>query len=69
MRVFTQAEIESLVTQPLGRIARVGADGAPHVTPVGVFHEPEAAAIVVGAAGGTAASNTGSFEHTARDVA
>lgn len=56
MRAFTQAEIEYLTTQPLGRIATVGADGAPHVMPVGVFYDPEVGGLAVGAAGGMAAS-------------
>jgi pyridoxamine 5'-phosphate oxidase family protein len=56
MDAFTQAEIEYLTTQPVGRIATVGADGAPHVTPVGVFYDLEEDGLVVGAAGGIAAS-------------
>ena len=51
MRTFTDAEIEYLNSQPLGRIATVGADGSPHVMPVGVFYDPDAEAIVVGGAG------------------
>ena len=46
--VFTEAEIEYLRGQPLGRLATVGRDGRPHVTPVGVFYEPETEAIVIG---------------------
>jgi pyridoxamine 5'-phosphate oxidase family protein len=46
--VFTAAEIEYLNSQPLGRIATVGRDGKPHVTPVGAFFEPETEAIVIG---------------------
>lgn len=57
MSAFTAAEIKYLNAQTLGRIATVGADGAPHVTPVGVFYDPESDAIVVGGgAGGMAAS-------------
>jgi pyridoxamine 5'-phosphate oxidase family protein len=38
---FTPAEVEYLsVSRRLGRLATVGADGTPHVVPVGVFHEP-----------------------------
>lgn len=46
--VFTEAEVEYLNSQPLGRIATVGRDGKPHVTPVGVFYEREAEALVIG---------------------
>jgi pyridoxamine 5'-phosphate oxidase family protein len=48
---FTEAEVEYLNSQPLGRIATVGSDGSPHVMPVGVFYDPEAEAIVIGGAG------------------
>jgi pyridoxamine 5'-phosphate oxidase family protein len=34
MSVFTEAEIEYLREQRLGRVATVGSDGQPHVTPV-----------------------------------
>jgi pyridoxamine 5'-phosphate oxidase family protein len=37
MSVFTQAEVAYLRDQTLGRIATVGPDGQPHVTPV-IFH-------------------------------
>lgn len=38
---FTQAEREYLsAPRRLGRLATVGADGTPHVVPVGIFHEP-----------------------------
>jgi pyridoxamine 5'-phosphate oxidase family protein len=46
--VFTEAEVDYLNSQPLGRVATVGRDGKPHVTPVGVFYEPETEAIVIG---------------------
>ena len=35
MSAFTDAEIEYLNSQELGRIATAGADGMPHVIPVG----------------------------------
>jgi pyridoxamine 5'-phosphate oxidase family protein len=47
-RSFTEAEIEYLNGQLLGRLATVGADGMPHVTPVGVFYDPESEAVVIG---------------------
>jgi pyridoxamine 5'-phosphate oxidase family protein len=50
MTLFTPAEIDYLVSQPLGRLATVGADGRPHVMPVGVFYDPETEALVVGSA-------------------
>jgi pyridoxamine 5'-phosphate oxidase family protein len=49
MSTFTDAEIEFLNSQRLGRLATVGADGMPHVVPVAVFYDPEAEALVVGA--------------------
>ncbi|HYG96753.1 MAG TPA: PPOX class F420-dependent oxidoreductase [Solirubrobacterales bacterium] len=37
---FTRAEVEYLSAPlRLGRLATVGADGTPHVVPVGFFHE------------------------------
>ena len=35
--MFTDAEVQYLTSQPLGRLATVGPDGRPHVMPVGVF--------------------------------
>jgi pyridoxamine 5'-phosphate oxidase family protein len=49
MTTFTDAEIEFLNSQRLGRLATVGADGMPHVVPVAVFYDPEAEALVIGA--------------------
>ena len=49
MTTFTDAEIEFLNSQRLGRLATVGADGMPHVMPVAVFYDPEAEALVIGA--------------------
>jgi pyridoxamine 5'-phosphate oxidase family protein len=53
---FTDAETAYLNSQPLGRLATVGADGRPHVTPVGVFHDPETQTIVIGGTGELPAS-------------
>jgi hypothetical protein len=36
----TLSEVEYLNSQPLGRIATVGADGRPHVMPVGCSTTP-----------------------------
>ena len=49
MSAFTDAEIEFVNSQRLGRLATVGADGMPHVVPVGVFYDPDADALVIGA--------------------
>lgn len=51
MSTFTDAEIEYLNSQFLGRLATVGAEGRPHVMPVGVFYEPDSESIVIGGAG------------------
>jgi pyridoxamine 5'-phosphate oxidase family protein len=48
MSTFSELEVEYLTSQLLGRIATVGVDGAPHVTPVGVFFDPETETIVIG---------------------
>ncbi len=56
MSTFTDAEIEYLNSQTLGRIATVGPDGRPHVMPVGVFYDPEAQTIAIGSVGDMAAS-------------
>jgi pyridoxamine 5'-phosphate oxidase family protein len=40
MGTFTDAEVEYLNSQPLGRLATVGPDGRPHVTPVGGLLRP-----------------------------
>ena len=49
MSAFTDAEIEFVNSQRLGRLATVGADGMPHVVPVAVFYDPDADALVIGA--------------------
>jgi pyridoxamine 5'-phosphate oxidase family protein len=50
---FTPNEIEYLKGQPLGRLATVGPGGRPHITPVGVFYDPQTQTIVVGGHAGT----------------
>jgi len=52
MSAFTEAEIEFVNSQRLGRLATVGADGMPHVVPVAVFYDPDADALVIGADAG-----------------
>jgi pyridoxamine 5'-phosphate oxidase family protein len=49
MSAFTDAEIDFLNSQRLGRLATVGADGMPHVIPIAVFYDAAADALVVGA--------------------
>lgn len=56
MSTFTAAEADYLDRQPLGRLAMVGADGKPHVTPVGFFYDRESATVVIGSTGEMAAS-------------
>ena len=48
MSVFTPAEIKYLRSQTLGRIATVGKDDQPHVTPVTFHFNDEEDAIDVG---------------------
>lgn len=56
MSTFTDAEIQYMHGQPLGRIATVGPHGRPHVMPVAVFYDPETESIVIGIRGDMAAS-------------
>ncbi|HEY7484948.1 MAG TPA: PPOX class F420-dependent oxidoreductase [Streptosporangiaceae bacterium] len=51
MSIFTDAEVEYVRSQPLGRLATIDAQGRPHVMPVGVFYDPEAEAVVIGGHG------------------
>jgi pyridoxamine 5'-phosphate oxidase family protein len=48
MSVFSDAEIEYLGSQRLGRLATVGHDGMPHVVPVAFRYNPQADAIDIG---------------------
>ena len=48
MSVFSDAELDYLAGQRLGRIATVGADGQPHVVPTSFRYNPEHDAIEVG---------------------
>src|SRR5919202_248436 len=48
MSVFSEAETAYLSKRRLGRIATVGADGTPHVVPVGWSYDPALEAIEVG---------------------
>jgi pyridoxamine 5'-phosphate oxidase family protein len=46
--VFSDAEIEYLASQRLGRLATVGRDGTPHVVPVAFRYNPDADSIDLG---------------------
>jgi pyridoxamine 5'-phosphate oxidase family protein len=54
MSAFTDAEINYLNTQRLGRLATVGPDGQPHVVPVGFRYNSKADVIEIGGHGGFA---------------
>jgi pyridoxamine 5'-phosphate oxidase family protein len=51
MSVFTPAETAYLQGQRLGRLATVGADGQPHVVPVGFRYNPDQDSIDIGGHG------------------
>ena len=51
MSQSTPEEIAYLQSQPLGRLATVGANGDPHVVPVGFRYNPELDAIDIGGHG------------------
>jgi pyridoxamine 5'-phosphate oxidase family protein len=46
--VFTEAEIEYLNGQLLGRLATAGVDGKPHVVPVAFSYNPDLGTIDIG---------------------
>lgn len=54
MSAFTPDEIAYLQGQRLGRLATVGADGQPHVVPVGFRYNAELDTIDIGGHGGFA---------------
>jgi pyridoxamine 5'-phosphate oxidase family protein len=54
MTAFTNAEINYLNSQRLGRLATAGADNQPHVVPVGFRYNPQEDAIEIGGHGGFA---------------
>ena len=51
MSNFTEAELEYLASQKLGRLATVGKDGMPHVVPTSFRHNAEHDSIDVGGHG------------------
>jgi pyridoxamine 5'-phosphate oxidase family protein len=48
MSGFSDAELDYLGSQPLGRLATVGHDGMPHVVPVAFRYNPDADCIDIG---------------------
>jgi pyridoxamine 5'-phosphate oxidase family protein len=65
MSMFTTAEIEFLRTQPLARLATVGADGRPQVKPVGFLLDTDTDELVIGGYAGSGMATSKKF----RDVA
>ncbi len=65
MSAFTAAEIEFLRSQPLARLATVGADGRPQVKPVGFLLDTDADELVIGGYAGSGMATSKKF----RDVA
>ncbi len=51
LSIFTPAEIDYLKTQSLARIATVGANGQPHVTPVAFRYNPDTNTFDIGGHG------------------
>ena len=66
MSVFTEAELEYLAGQRLGRIATVGADGQPHVVPTSFRYNAEHDAIDVGGLRMSQTKKTRDVERTGR---
>src|SRR5690606_40373550 len=48
MSVFTQAEIEYLKANPMGRLATIGRDGRPHISPITYVYNPDEDTIDLG---------------------
>jgi pyridoxamine 5'-phosphate oxidase family protein len=48
MSVFTEQEIAYFQQQRLGRLATVGADGMPHIVPIGYHFDPSSDTIQLG---------------------
>lgn len=48
MTVFTEAELDYLNSQPLGRLATLGPDGGPQTRPVGFHVNPQLGTIDIG---------------------
>ncbi|XRQ02872.1 PPOX class F420-dependent oxidoreductase [Actinomadura welshii] len=63
---FTAREIEYLDGRLLGRLATVGPGGRPHITPVGVFRDPETGSIVIGGHAGSGMAASKKFRDAGR---
>src|SRR5579859_5014892 len=64
MSKFTEAELEYLKTQRLGRLATVNKRGEPQIAPVGVHYNAELDTIDIG---GLDTANTQKFRNVARN--
>jgi len=64
MSKFTEAELEYLKTQRLGRLATVNKKGEPQIAPVGVHYNAELDTIDIG---GLDTANTQKFRNVARN--
>ena len=62
---FTPNEVEYLNSQRLGRLATVGADGAPHTVPVGFHYNSALGTIDIG---GHALQKSRKFRDVAHDA-
>lgn len=71
MSTFTHAETEYLTMGLLGRLATVGPDGRPHVTPLAVFFDPQDQTLVIGGHAGSNMAASKKFRDAQRhpDVA
>jgi pyridoxamine 5'-phosphate oxidase family protein len=71
MSTFTRAETEYLTKGLLGRLATVGPDGRPHVTPLAVVFDPQDQTLVIGGHAGSNMAASKKFRDAQRhpDVA
>ncbi len=66
MATFTDAELEYLATQRLGRLATTSPDGSPHVVPVGYRLRADEGAIDIGGHGLADSQKWRNLQHDAR---
>ena len=69
MTTFTAAEIEFLRSQPLARLATVGADGRPQVKPVGFLLDTDTDELVIGGVAGSGMGASKKFRDVAATLA
>lgn len=60
---FTQAEIEYLRDQRVGRLATLGPGNRPQLTPVGVFYDPATQTVVVAGHAGSSMITSQKFRN------